>query len=468
MSRLYSALSVISALLVGTVLAFLFAFGLKTTARDFASIVYSLWSPAEIRSTETATTTAPTTRVMGQKAVEELIPKTGGAIFADLKNMKLSLYENGVITKTYPIIAKGREGSPWETPPGQYSVLRKESIHFSSIGEVYMPFSMQFFGNYFIHGVPFYAGGKEVAPGYSGGCIRLATIDMKDLFERSIEKMPVFVSDVPDQNPHTGSYQIDASYISPISSQSALIADLDTGEVIWEKDAQTVRPMASLTKLLTALTSLEAVNQFQNAKVSARAVETLGDSDFKTGDKVAMKDLLYALLLESSNDASEIIAEHIGRSYFLALMRSKIAAIGLENTRIADPSGISALNVSTADDLFSLAQYIFFHKKYILDVTKTSHYQTTHYRFANNSKFFADPGYIGGKNGYTTPAQHTLVALYSLPLGEFSKRNIAIVLLNGDNKESDARALLSFLAKGVVYKGGDTQIPIANGTQTTQ
>lgn len=461
MRYLYFSISIFSALFVGLAGAFFFSYGIKVGTFEVASVLYSLWAPPEsstLRPLSEAVTTNEVIAAIPRTLAQDIIPKTGPVIWADLREMKLTFYENGFAIKTYPIVAKGKRGSAWETPPGQYSVKKKESIHFSSIGEVYMPFSMQFFGNYFIHGWPFYPGGKEVPAGYSGGCIRLATIDMEDLFKRSPEGTPIFVSDTPDAQKVLGAYHIDQNSVPDISATAFLVADLDTGEVITSKNQKEKLPMASLTKLLTALTSLEAVNQFQTATVSKRAEETYGESgNLKTGEKIPIQDLLHALLLESSNDAAEVIAEHIGRSYFMALMKSKALAIGLDNTLVSDPSGISPQNVSTAEDLFSLAQYIFFHKKFVLDVTKSPHYQTTNHRFANNSRFFADKGYIGGKNGYTTAAAHTLVALYSLPLSETGNRNIAIVLLGSDNKETDARALLNFLVKQVAYTGHETQ-----------
>ncbi|PIP46640.1 MAG: hypothetical protein COX15_00070, partial [Candidatus Colwellbacteria bacterium CG23_combo_of_CG06-09_8_20_14_all_42_19] len=83
-------------------------------------------------------------------------------------------YEKGVFVNEFAILSKGKEGSWWETPAGLYKVQSKEKEHFSSFGRVYQPWSMAFQGNFFIHGWPYYPGGRAVESTYSGGCIRLA------------------------------------------------------------------------------------------------------------------------------------------------------------------------------------------------------------------------------------------------------------------------------------------------------
>jgi hypothetical protein len=109
-------------------------------------------------------------------------PQEGRALVADLSGMTLTLYDQGVATATYPILSKGRKGTPWETPGGVYQVLSKEKTHFSSLGHVFMPWSMQFYGNFFIHGWPYDADGNDVPRGYSGGCIRLSTPDAEQVY----------------------------------------------------------------------------------------------------------------------------------------------------------------------------------------------------------------------------------------------------------------------------------------------
>ena len=380
----------------------------------------------------------------------------GKNVVADLKEMTLSLYEDGVSVAELPILAKGRSGTPWETIPGLYSVKTKEQNHFSSIGHVWMPYSMQFFGNYFIHGWPYYEGGAPVAQGFSGGCIRLSTADAKKVYEFATLGTAVHVLGDQEIAPiMNASYKIKNKNAFPkISAQSYLIGDLDTGEIIFSKNASDVYPTASLAKLMTATVSLEAVNQYQRATVSKNALTTYGEQGgLKAGETFEVKDLIYPLLLESSNDAAEVLAEQIGRSQFLSLMNEKADAIGLLSTHFDDPAGLSQETVSTSKDLFKLVRYINNYKSYILAVTRLPQYETGKHSWHNISRFVSDKNYIGGKDGYTDEAKHTKISLFKMKLSEFSDRNIAFVFLDDDTrtKEQDVRTMVDFVGKNVYY-----------------
>ncbi len=412
---------------------------------------------ASVTENETASSTLP-------DLTPEYATLPGKHIVADLKDMKLVLYKDGIMESEFPIVSKGRPGTAWETIPGTYTIKTKEENHLSSIGHVWMPYSMQFFGNYFIHGWPYYPGGAEVPKGFSGGCIRLQTADAKRVYEFADISTAVHVIGDEEVAPaKTASYTITKPKTIPrVSAKAYLIADLDTGEVILENDKFTLRPTASLAKLMTAAISLEVINQYQDTTVSASAVATYGDQGgLKEGEVYEIKELLYPLLLESSNDASEVLAEHIGRKRFINLMNEKALAIGLTSTHFDDPAGLSAETVSTPRDLFKLVQYVYKYKSYILDVTKLPQYSAYGHTWNNISRFVNDANYLGGKNGYTDEARHTLISLFKLPLSEFSDRNIAFILLDGDasTKEEDMRALVKFVGSNVFYtpeKTGNT------------
>ena len=110
-------------------------------------------------------------------------PDLGKAIRVNLKTMTMRLYEDGKLTDTLPIINKGKPGSYWETPGGLFELSYKEANHFSSFGNVWMPYSIHFFGNFFIHGEPYDATGKKFTSLYSGGCIRLADANAKKVID---------------------------------------------------------------------------------------------------------------------------------------------------------------------------------------------------------------------------------------------------------------------------------------------
>lgn len=382
------------------------------------------------------------------------IPTEGKAVLADIEAMKLWLYKDGIVIRELPIKSKGRPGTAWETPPGMYEIMTKKTNHLSSIGGVWMPYSMQFFGNFFIHGWPYYPNGTPVDEGFSGGCIRMETEFAKIVYDFVDIKTPVIVTGGNDEISSSGYSLQDPSIRAPyISAGSYLVADLDTGEVILSRETKKVRPIASITKLITAMVSLETINQYQNAVVSASAgAIDMSETKLEIGKQIEIKTLIYPLLLQSSNSASEVLAEHIGRNYFMSSMNKKVKSIGMTSTSFEDPSGLSPRNLSNAEDLFRLSQYLHRYKKYILDVTRRASYETNEFKWLNRSRFKDDGGYLGGKNGFTDEAGQTLIALFKLPLSEFEDKNIAIILLGGGNREEDARALLTYLKDNVYYK----------------
>lgn len=382
------------------------------------------------------------------------------ALVANLEKMTLGLYEHGKKVKELPILSKGRPGSPWETPSGEYEVLYKTENHFSSIGQVYMPSSVQFFGNFFIHGWPYYPDGTPVSEGYSGGCIRLSTEDAAEVFKFVDAKTPVIVygSDTEiDSNTARGEgyYLANDTDKLYLSADSYLVADIETGEIIYEKARGQVRPIASVTKLVTSLVSLEVVNQYQNAIITTDVVKTEGFAGgLVAGEVITTGDLIYPLLLESSNDAAEALARHYGRDHFIRQMNNKARSIGLRSTIFEDPSGLSYLNVSSAEDLFILAQHIFRNKKHIFDLTLKEKQANGRHMWNNISKFLDYEGYLGGKNGYTDEAGKTVVALFDLPLAEFENRKIAIILLNTNDIKRDVDSILTHMTQNVSYAAG--------------
>ncbi|MFA6416258.1 MAG: L,D-transpeptidase family protein [Candidatus Paceibacterota bacterium] len=392
------------------------------------------------------------------------VPATGKVIVADLGHMVIYLYRDGKLVSTSTVLAKGRPGSPWETPVGEYSVKIKEAKHFSSIGKVWMPYSLQFFGNFFIHGWPYDNRGRAVASSYSGGCIRLADVEAKKVYDFADNGTMVLVfgsdkilSKVSNSVSNLGLSSLASSYLSlknpdkmPLSAESYLVADIDTGEIIIEKNKDRILPIASITKLMTALVSLETLNQTESTTIKKESYKTYS----KTGrlylnEKISIGDLIYPLLLESSNMSAEAIAQAHNRVSFIAQMNEKAKAIGMANTSFDDPSGLSENNISTASDLFKQARYIYKYKKYIFDITKESKKAVGKHEWRNVNNIYSLENYIGGKNGYTDEANRTLVALFNLPLSEFETRTVALILLRSENRKQDTAEIIKFLTNNV-------------------
>lgn len=234
-----------------------------------------------------------------------------------------------------------------------------------------------------------------------------------------------------------------------VGALAYVVGDADTGQIIIEKNADIVSPIASVTKLMTALTSLENMDQSAMTKISRKAVETLGHSGLSQGENMKISDLIYPLLLVSSNDASEVLAEHSGREQFLAWMNKNAKDIGMDNTNFNDPSGLSSKNYSTAKDLFALTNYLFTKHKTVFNITTLERYSAGGRTWGNANRFSDSKDYLGGKTGYTDAAHRTGIMLFSTTLADGKKRNIAIALLKTDDRTADINRILDYLETNV-------------------
>ncbi len=382
-------------------------------------------------------------RVINSLTIADVVPAEGKFVAADLVNMKMILYEDGQVKAEYPIISKGRPRTPYETPGGFYSVLSKNINHFNRSAQVYLPYSMQFYGNYFVHGWPVYVDGRPVDPTYSGGCIRLSTSDASRLFAFADKGMKLFVYD-PGQSSTVSSLALAPVRVPNISAESYLIADIDTGDVLLERNALIPRPIASVTKLMTALVANETIMfdkdiTVKRAHMSRSASTTSGVAQFTVGE------LLYPLLMESNNAIADDLAAYYGSVGFIQWMNTAAQALSMTETHFEDASGMSKNNVSTADDLFRLAVYLTTKKAFIWDVTSAPTKTITSdggpsYSINNYNKFSNLDTFVGGKVGYTESAKETMVSVFTTNVGGVERR-AAIVVLRSDNIGTDTKSL---------------------------
>lgn len=397
---------------------------------------------------------------------DELTRNKKDFLFVDLTNKNLVLFQGGSLVKEFPIKSVGKSGSFFETPSGYYSVKSKERNHFSTIGSVWMPWSMHFFGNYFIHGWPYYPNGTPVPEGFSGGCIRLGDVDAKEIFYLTSNGMPVLVYAEENTKPTvTSSYfqKIDSyraykagSNLPKISAISGLAVDLDTGTILFDKNKEKQFPIASVTKLMTGLVAVETINRFKILTITKEALDTYGNTGgLIKGEEFQSQDLLYPLLLASSNDVAELYAEQVWG--FVNIMNEKAAALGLTHTTYKDPTGLTAQNVSTTEDLFKLLKFIEAHKKPLFDIsslpdyTMSSRNNLKKHEWHNTTWPVNNGEFIGGKSGLTDAARQSLAAVFRLTMSEGGDRKIAIILLGSDDRKTDAKRIMTYLEKNFVY-----------------
>ncbi|MFH1246556.1 MAG: L,D-transpeptidase family protein [Candidatus Liptonbacteria bacterium] len=365
-------------------------------------------------------------------------------IEANLSEMQLTYYKDGTAEFTVPIKTKGREGSWWETPAGLYKIQSKSGTHYSAFAKVYMPYSMPFQGNFFIHGWPYYKGGAPVDSKYSGGCIRLADEDAKKLYDAVKTDAPVLVYE-KDFSGDNFRYQ---PGVAGMQAQAYLAADLRNNFVFAERNPQDVLPVASLTKLMTALVAVEYINIERPVTITKSMIVPTSKPRLHEGQELTIYDLLHPMLTESSNEAAEAIAQSLGRERFINLMNSKAKAIGMSHSVFTDPAGREAGNVSSAEDLFALAKYLYNNRSFILkmsagDAPINVYGPSAFTNLDNFNVFAADPDFVGGKVGMSEAAKETILSVFETDL-QGTKRPIVLVVLGSPDNASEARRLLNW------------------------
>jgi poly-gamma-glutamate synthesis protein (capsule biosynthesis protein) len=211
---------------------------------------------------------------------------------------------------------------------------------------------------------------------------------------------------------------------------------------------------------MTAFITKEISDEDDIAEVSRKALDTPGrNGGLRKGERVKTLDLIYPLLLESSNDAAEIIAEYFERDSFIRKMNGVADKLKMSHTLYEDPSGLSPNNKSTPSDMFKLAGYINQKRPDLLEITTKRSFSNKKHSWSNIGQFLHKEGFIGGKSGYTDEAGQTVVSLFSLPLGDKSKdtgnRPIAITLLKSRDRYRDVGNILKYLKKNIYYGGAE-------------
>lgn len=391
------------------------------------------------------------------------VAESGKTIVADLRMMKVLLYEDGMLVRTSPVLSKGRPGTPWETPSGVYAIQTKEIKHLSSIGGTWMPYSMQFYGNFYIHGWPTYMDGKDVPPGYSGGCIRLSTEDARLVYEFAPEgaRLVVLAAGRGDEFATSSRYYLHGDgHVPFVTAPSFVIADVDSGVVLWERHSRDLRDPKGLTSLMTSLTAVETVNQYKLVRMSellmGRAV--LRRHSIGAADELPAGALLYPLLFEGSDTAARVFTKEHGEKQFVSYMNDKSTAIGMADS-LFDGVLSTGGSTTTARDLMTLLRYVNDHKHFLIDVTQLTE-QTLfddegdeRYDWTNKNPWVisGDGAFRGGIVSADTSGRDGAMLLFDLPLAEFTPRTIAFVIMDSEDIEGDIRSIRRFVAGHFVF-----------------
>lgn len=248
-----------------------------------------------------------------------------------------------------------------------------------------------------------------------------------------------------------------------IEAESGIVMDADTGAVIFGQGIHVQNPPASITKILTALIVVENSTMEEMVTFSHDAVYNIEEGSgnyfgFDEGDTLSVKDCLYALLLRSSNQAANALAEHVGgsRDGFVEMMNQKVASLGCTNTRFANPSGLNdETQLTTPYDMARIARAAFGNET-VREISSTVSYtlgptiqspEGLYFKTENKFLLAADesdqqyaPYVVASKTGYTSLAGNTLVTYGE----QDGRRQVAVILQSNQTHYKDTKTMMEF------------------------
>lgn len=248
-----------------------------------------------------------------------------------------------------------------------------------------------------------------------------------------------------------------------IEAKTALVYDTANREILFQKnDLYERRPIASLTKLMTALIILENADLNSVFKISKKAVQTEGEmGDLVVDEELTVKSLLYMLLVSSSNDAAMALAENIPfpptdetEQKFVELMNKKTTSLELKNTSFADPSGLSPENYSCVWDIGRILQETV---KYpaLQEIIQTKEIDLrsadgrfNHHLVNTNKLLGIIPEIIGGKTGYTEEAGNCMAVAFKSPAGEGT---IITVIMDSPDRAAETKTLFEWTKQAFLW-----------------
>ncbi len=238
--------------------------------------------------------------------------------------------------------------------------------------------------------------------------------------------------------------------LSGLTAKSILMYDITADKTIYEKNAREKMPMASLTKIMTAIVAFENPQADDRYVVHKEDIVGEDSMGLEAGEVLTLKELLLGLILHSGNDAAETLAHNYpeGREAFIKAMNDKVMALALTDTRFSNPTGLQGdgEQYTTAYDLLVITKYAL--EKFPLfdevaatisfDIPKTQNHKE--YLLDNETNLLSSyPGVKGVKTGYTPEAGLCLVTYL-----DYGGHRIIGIILNSENRRQEMKNLLDY------------------------
>ncbi len=235
-----------------------------------------------------------------------------------------------------------------------------------------------------------------------------------------------------------------------ILAKAALVYDLTIDKTLFAKNSQDKLPMASLTKIITAIVALENKRADDKYIVSEKDLVGEDSMGLTTGEVLSQEELIYGLMLPSGNDAAEVLASNypFGRERFVKAMNDKAKSLGVMNTHFTNPTGLEGdgNQYTTVYDLLVITRYALSNFPLFRQVVSTPYYtidQTKRHKafyLENETNLLTTyPGVKGVKTGYTPEADLCLVTYL-----DYEGHKIIGVLLGSNNRRLEMSELLDY------------------------
>lgn len=240
-----------------------------------------------------------------------------------------------------------------------------------------------------------------------------------------------------------------------ITAKSAIAFDPDTGEVFFEKDVNTKRLIASITKLVSSMVIIDTMNL--SDIVTVGVLPTYGEEELygmglEEGDQVTVENLLKMMLVSSYNDAAIAASEKMGGEEFISLMNEKVSSLGLENTHFANPCGLDDVNnYSTAFDLYKIIR-AFVHYTTLMNMVDNKSVEVEYVRDGETVKetikstnyLMGRENVVGLKTGYTEDAGASVITMYKFD----NEKKLVIVIIDSQDRYTETE-IIEKLIEGI-------------------
>lgn len=235
---------------------------------------------------------------------------------------------------------------------------------------------------------------------------------------------------------------------------SSVLLNQDKKIILYEKNLNEKTAIASLTKLMTAVVTIDNYPLDSKIIVDETMLTAWGTArKLKIGEHITVRDLLHIMLIESSNDASECLASKVDRDNFMILMNEKAKKLKMKSSYFLNPSGLDeeddSCNISSAKDLTILVAEIIDKYPIITEIlSKKEYYMASGHKMVNTNTLLKEIPYeTWGKTGYTQKANECLILMTKTPFDD----TIINIIINSNDRFSEMKNLINWTEKSFSF-----------------